>query len=87
MFKQYTINYNNHPGIVKNLPNLEDIYVKELFIHSINSTGALPLSINSNPNATLHFTNIHTGAMIDEWKRLIFEYKRTLGFKTFVFEN
>ena len=86
-FRQYTLYYNNHPGIVKNLPNLEDIYVKELYIYSINSYDALPLSINSNPNATLHFTNTHSGAMIDEWKRLIFENKRTLGFKTFVFEN
>ena len=64
----------------QNLPNLENVYVKELNIYGIRYDSP-PFASNINSNAILHFLDYTNNF----WKEFVYKYKNTYGFKTIVF--
>ena len=82
-FYQYFFNGNHHPGIFKNIPNLDNVYVEEIWIYNFYGYNVLPIGININPNAILHFTKNFRDE--EYWRGMLYKYKNTLGFKTLVF--
>ena len=83
-FAQYSFSWSDHPGIFKNIPNLEDVYVEEIWFYDSHIGNVLPIAINTNPNAVLHFTTKFSSE--EYWRTMLYKYKKTLGFKTFVFK-
>ena len=79
------VSSDNYPPIFQNLPNLEDVYVDEIYKYTSWPQQGGPLAVNINSNAVLHF-NTKNWPYYDVMKKYYFEYYfNHYGFKTIVF--